>query len=85
MDDVVQVLNHRQAATWTVERLRRTVRRLAAEGIIETLLLDRFRPHHSHDRLVRLVAGIKAVAPDRHAMASLISQASDLIAKVSPR
>ena len=30
--------------TWTVERLRRTVRRLAAEGIVEASLLDRARP-----------------------------------------
>jgi hypothetical protein len=38
--DVVQVLNRGQAATWTVERLRRTVRRLVDEGIVETRLLD---------------------------------------------
>jgi DNA invertase Pin-like site-specific DNA recombinase len=63
--DVVQVLNRGQAATWTVERLRRTVRRLADEGIIEVSLLDRARPQQSEDRLVRLVAGIKAAAPDR--------------------
>ena len=43
--DVVRVLNRGQATTWTVERLRRTVRRLADEGIIETSLLDRARPH----------------------------------------
>ena len=63
--DVVRVLNHGKAAGWTVERLRRTVRRLAAEGIIEARLLDRARPQPSDDRLVRLVAGIKAAAPDR--------------------
>jgi hypothetical protein len=63
--DVVQVLNRGQAATWTVERLRRTVQRLAGEGIIEVSLLDRARPQQSDDRLVRLVAGIKAAAPDR--------------------
>ena len=63
--DVVQVLNRGQAVNWTVERLRRTVRRLAAEGIIEADLLDRARPQQSDDRLVRLVAGIKAAAPDR--------------------
>ena len=50
--------------TWTVERLRRTVRRLAAEGIVEASLLDRARPQRGDDRLVRLVAGIKAAAPD---------------------
>jgi DNA invertase Pin-like site-specific DNA recombinase len=63
--DVVRVLNRGQAATWTVERLRRMVRRLAGEGIIETSLLDRARAQKSDDRLVRLVAGIKAAAPNR--------------------
>ena len=35
------------------------------EHIIEATLLDRARPQQSDDRLVRLVAGIKAAAPDR--------------------
>ncbi len=35
----MQVLNRGQATTWTVERLRRTVRRLADEGIIEAACL----------------------------------------------
>jgi hypothetical protein len=61
----VRVLNRGQAATWTVERLRRTVRRLADEGILESSLLDRAPPQQSDDRLVRLVAGIKGAAPDR--------------------
>src|ERR1700744_4080021 len=38
--DVVRVLNRGKAITWTVERLRRTVRRLVDEGIIEARLLD---------------------------------------------
>ena len=63
--DVVRVLNQKQAAAWTVERLRRTVRRLADDGIIEASLLDRAKPQQGDDRLVRLVAGIKAAAPDR--------------------
>jgi len=70
--DVVRVLNRGQTATaqvrgkpWTVERLRRTVRRLADEGIIEASLLNRAQPQRSDDRLVLLVAGIKAAAPDR--------------------
>ena len=63
--DVVRVLNHGQAAHWTVERLRRTVRRLVSEGIVEAALLDRARPQLGDDRLIRLVAGIKAAAPDR--------------------
>jgi hypothetical protein len=61
----VRVLNRGQVPTWTVERLRRTMRRLADEGIIEASLLDRDRPQQNDDRLVRLVAGIKAGAPDR--------------------
>ena len=66
--DVVRVLNRGRPPrrrTWTVERLRRTVRRLVGEGIVEASLLDRARPQPSDDRLVRLVAGIKAAAPDR--------------------
>jgi DNA invertase Pin-like site-specific DNA recombinase len=63
--DVVRVLNQGPGITWTVERLRRTVRRLAAEGIVEASLLDRARPQGGDDRLIRLVAGIKTAAPDR--------------------
>jgi DNA invertase Pin-like site-specific DNA recombinase len=63
--DVVRILNRDSGATWTVERLRRTARRLVTEGIIEASLLDRARPQTGDDRLVRLVAGIKAAAPDR--------------------
>ncbi len=63
--DVVRVLNRDGAATWTVERLRRTVQRLVAEGIIEPKLLDRARRLVGDDRLVRLVANIAAAAPDR--------------------
>ena len=67
--DVVRVVNRElgqgDAARWTVERLRRTVRRLVDEGMAEASLLDRSRPQQGDDRLVRLVAGIKAAAPDR--------------------
>jgi len=71
--DVVRVLNRGQDASsakpevyaWTVERLRRTVKRLVTEGIIEGTLLGRARQQRGDDRLVRLVAGIKTAAPDR--------------------
>lgn len=63
--DVVRVLNRGQDVRWTVERLRRTVRRLVSEGILEASLLDRARPQAADDRLIRLLAGIKAAAPDR--------------------
>jgi DNA invertase Pin-like site-specific DNA recombinase len=39
--DVVRVLNRTGEAKWTTERLRRTVRRLVAEGIVEPGLFDR--------------------------------------------
>jgi hypothetical protein len=63
--DVVRVLNRGNAATWTVERLRRTVRRLVSEGIVEANLLARARPQRGDERLIRLVAGIAAAAPER--------------------
>ncbi len=63
--DVVRVLNQGEEANWTAERLRRTVKRLAAEGIVEASLIGRARRQNSDDRLVRLVAGIKAAAPQR--------------------
>lgn len=63
--DVVRVLNRDQVGTWTVERLRRTVRRLVVEGMVEAQLLDRARRHSGDDRLVRLIASIAAAAPDR--------------------
>jgi DNA invertase Pin-like site-specific DNA recombinase len=63
--DVARVLNRGNGATWTVERLRRTVRRLVAEGLVEPNLMGRARPQTVDDRLVRLVTGIKAAAPDR--------------------
>jgi hypothetical protein len=63
--DVVRILNRGNNASWTVERLRRTVRRLVSEGMIEAVVLDRARRQRGDDRLIRLVAGIKAAAPDR--------------------
>jgi hypothetical protein len=41
------------------------VLRLVAEGIVEAKLLDRAPRQQSDDRLLRLVAGIAAAAPDR--------------------
>jgi DNA invertase Pin-like site-specific DNA recombinase len=63
--DVVRVLNRTAGPAWTVERLRRTVRRLVAEGLVEATLLDRAPRQRGDDRLVRLVAGIAAAAPER--------------------
>jgi hypothetical protein len=48
-----------------VERLRRTVRRLVSEGIVEAKLLHRAPRQPGDDRLIGLVAGIAAAAPGR--------------------
>jgi hypothetical protein len=61
---VVRVLNRSTEESWTVERLRRTVRRLVVEGIVEATLIGRAQRQAGDDRLVRLVAGIAAAAPD---------------------
>ena len=70
--DVARVLNRGNGATWTVERLRRTVRRLVAEGMVEPNLLGRASSQTVDNRLVQLVAGIKAAAPDTTGVAILV-------------
>ncbi len=66
----MRVLNRGIEGTWTVERLRRTVRQLASEGIIEASLLDRARPQPSDDRLIRLVAVHQGSCARPHAAAN---------------
>ena len=62
--DVVHVLNRRGGGqTWTAQRLRRAVHRLASEGIVEPGLLGSARRRPADDRLVALVAGIVLAAP----------------------
>jgi DNA invertase Pin-like site-specific DNA recombinase len=56
--DVVRVLNRAADGSWTAERLRRTVRLLVTEGIVEATLMGRAPRQPGDDRLVRLVAGI---------------------------
>jgi hypothetical protein len=62
--DVVRVLNRTTGLSWTPERLRRTVRRLAAEKIVEPGLLDPAPRKPAADRLLVLVAGIASAVPD---------------------
>ncbi len=62
--DVVRVLNSTGKICWTTERLRRTVRRLVAEGIVERGLMDRSPRRKANERLIVLVAGIAAAAPN---------------------
>jgi DNA invertase Pin-like site-specific DNA recombinase len=63
--DVVRVLNRSGETKWTTERLRRTVRRLVAEKIVEPGLLERAARQPADDRLIALVAGIATAAPER--------------------
>lgn len=64
-NDVVRVLNRSAQRPWTVERLRRTVKRLVTEGLAEPDLLGRATLPRRDDRLVRLVAAIAGAAPNR--------------------
>jgi hypothetical protein len=71
--DVVRVVNRGlgqgDALRWTVERWRRTVRRLVDEGIVEATLLGRAQPQQSDDRLVRLGAALIPASARSHAPA----------------
>ena len=62
-DDVVRVLDQR-GQSWTIERLRRAVRRLVAERMAEPELLRRSPRRLPEDRLMTLVAGIAIADPD---------------------
>jgi hypothetical protein len=59
------VLNRSGEIKWTSERLRRTVHRLVAEKIVEPELIERAPRQPADDRLIVLVAGIAAAAPER--------------------
>ena len=62
-DDVVRVLNAR-GQTWTVEKLRRAVHRLAQEKLAESELIRRAPRRPPEDRLMTLVASLAAAEPD---------------------
>ena len=63
---VIRALNSKSEVQWTTEKLRRTVRRLAAEGIVDKSLLGRspVRMSDAGEHLTKLVAGIAAAGPD---------------------
>jgi DNA invertase Pin-like site-specific DNA recombinase len=62
-DDVVRVLNQR-GQSWTIEKLRRAVRRLVRERMAEAELLRRSPRRPPEDRLMTLVAGIAIADSD---------------------
>jgi len=61
--DVVRVLNHKRQQ-WTVERLRRSVRRLVRERLAAPELIKRAPRRPPEDRLMTLVAGIAIAGPE---------------------
>jgi DNA invertase Pin-like site-specific DNA recombinase len=61
-DDVVRALNAR-GQTWTVERLRRAVHRLAQEKLAEPELTRRAPRRPPEDRLMTLVASLAVADP----------------------
>jgi hypothetical protein len=64
-EDVVRVLNFQQPARpWTVERLRRAVRRLVREHLAEPHLIARAPRKPAPDRLSTLVRGIALANPE---------------------
>jgi DNA invertase Pin-like site-specific DNA recombinase len=62
-DDVARVLNAR-GQTWTVEKLRRAVHRLAQEKLAESELLQRAPRRPPEDRLMTLIASLAVADPD---------------------
>ena len=63
-EDVVRVLNMETGVRWTVERLRRAVRRTVRERLADPKLLERSPRRPPEDRLMMLVAGIAMANPD---------------------
>ena len=63
-EDVVRVLNMEGGARWTVERLRRAVRRAVRERLADREFLDRTPRRPPADRLMMLAAGIAMANPN---------------------
>ena len=63
-EDVVRRLNHECAQKWSVDRLRRSVKRLVLEGLAEPALIPPARRRLPEDRLMSLITGIANANPD---------------------
>jgi DNA invertase Pin-like site-specific DNA recombinase len=63
-EDVARVLDQTDGARWTVERLRRAVRRAVRERLADPKLLERTPRRPPEDRLMMLAAGIAMANPD---------------------
>lgn len=62
-DDVARFLRSR-GFDWTPERLRRAVRWMVSEGMVDNALLRKSPPRPPEDRLMTLVAGIHSSNPE---------------------
>ena len=63
-EDVAHSLNMQGGQSWTIERLRRAVRRAVRERLAEPKLLERSPRRPPADRLMMLVASIAIANPD---------------------
>ena len=63
-EDVVRVLNQAGGARWTIERLRRAVRRAVRERLADAKLLERSPRRPPEDRLMMMAAGIAMANPE---------------------
>lgn len=66
-DDLARLINARRregTPAWSVERLRRAVKRFVLDGLIEKRVLDRAPRREEDDRLLAIVAAIKATDPE---------------------
>ena len=63
-EDVVRVLNQADGARWTIERLRRAVRRAVRERLADAKLLERSPRRPPEDRLMMMAAGIAMANPE---------------------
>ncbi len=63
-EDVTRSLNRENDQRWTVDRLRRSVKRLASEGLADPALLVPSPRRLPEDRLMMLITGIANANPD---------------------
>ncbi len=63
-EDVVRNLNRENGQKWSVDRLRRSVRRLVREGLADPGLVRPARRRLPEDRLMSLITGIANANPD---------------------
>ncbi len=63
-EDVARSLNHQTGQNWSVDRLRRSVRRLVREGLADPGLVRPSPRRTPEDRLMSLITGIAKANPD---------------------